>query len=832
MLFFTMQESMLPREENSQSDPIESSLRSISQNTIVFVFGLLPLFFLPISFLSLGYIKTVLVIIGILVAIVFFSLTVLRSGKIYISVPWALGAFWLVALVTVISSLLSGDMRDSFFGDDFGVHTGLFVVVLALVASISPLLGHSKSTIMRLYILLTGSSLALGLFHLARIVVDPSFLSFGVFTNIVQTPVGGWNDLALFFGLSILLSLVALEQLPLTRPGKWLFSVVVLVSLMMLGVVNFFGVWIVLGLVSLIVLMYSLTKDRFAEKTLTLEGKKSTVSLQSLILSMCVFVVSVVFIIGGGAVGGYISKYTGISYVEVRPSFEATTDIAQNVYSENALLGIGPNKFVDAWRLYKDPSINQTVFWATDFPGASGYLTTLFVTTGILGILAWVAFIGLFLQSGFRMLFTSTRVDRFWYFIGSSSFVGALYLWGMSFVYVPGATILLLAALFTSISFTAYGALVGFKPIAFSIASNKRAGFVLVGIVMVIIVGSTSALYYIGQHYSSAYSFGKAVSQLQSGVAVDQFETTVAAIYTTSKNESYAQQLALYQFSKVNALISIEKLTPQQEQELQSSIYNAITAAQIVADKDPTDALSWSTLGSILSLLTGANIEGSKERSAEVFKKARALDPTNPLYALLEAQLASRAGDLEGARKSTEEAIALKSNYTEALLFLSQIDIAQGKTANAIKTTQAIISLEPNNPARYYQLGVLLSVEKNNDAAIAAFERAIALNTSYANARYNLALVYEQKGDIQKAIEQLEVVLELNPGNQIVINLIAQIKSGVPFTQAEQASGQIVEPKTVTAEDDVVTTTKVPDTSLVTPVNTVGDTDTANKQAE
>ena len=69
-------------------------------------------------------------------------------------------------------------------------------------------------------------------------------------------------------------------------------------------------------------------------------------------------------------------------------------------------------------------------------------------------------------------------------------------------------------------------------------------------------------------------------------------------------------------------------------------------------------------------------------------------------------------------------------------------------------------------------------------------------------------------------------------GLNVYIDLITQIKSGVPLTQVEQTSGQIVEPKTVTAEDDVVTTTKVPDTSLVTPVNTVGDTDTDNTQTE
>ena len=822
-LVFSMQETILPRESDASADPVEASLRNISQNITVFVFGLLPLFFIPVTFVPFGYTKTLFVIVGVLVTLVFFSLTVLRSGKISIVAPLALAAFWLVALATSISSLLSGDMKDSFFGDDFGVHTGLFVVVMALVVTLPSAIGLTKTSIMRLYILLTGSALVLGLFHIIRLVTGPEVLSFGIFENLVNTPMGGWNDLGLFFGLSILLSLVALEQLPLTRSGRGLFSVVVAVSLCMLAVVNFFAVWIVLGLVSLMVLMYSLTKDRFAEKTLTLEGKKDVVSLQSIFLSVCVFVVSVVFIIGGGAVGGYISKYTGVSYVEVRPSFEATTDIARNVYQQNALVGIGPNKFTDAWRLYKDPSINQTVFWATDFPGASGYLTTLFVTTGVLGTLAWLLFFGLFLRTGLRMLFRSTHVDRFWYFIGSSSFVAALYLWGMSFIYVPGTAILLIAALFTGITFIANGALVPSRRISFSIVSNKRAGFALVGVVMVVIIGATSALYYVGQQYASVYSFGKSVTLLQNGTEVDQFEANIASIYASSKNESYALQLALYQYAKINELIGLEKLTQAQQQELQTSIYNAVTAAQIVVDKDPTDAVSWSTLGSILSVLAGAKVEGSEVRARETLATARKLDPTNPLYALLEAQLASRVGDLVSARMHTLDAIKLKSNYTEALLFLSQIDIAENKTKDAIATTKAIISLEPNNPARYYQLGVLESVDNNQAGAQEAFKQAVALNPSYANARYNLAILYAQAGDAAKAIEQLAVVLELNPGNEIVIKLIEQLKSGVPFKQIQQGEGQIPEPQTVTSEGETVTTTEIPDTSLVTPVNTVGN---------
>lgn len=822
-----MQETILSRENESPKDAVESVLQSVSQNIIVFVFGILPLFFIPVSYISLDYAKTVFVIGGVLLAIVFFSLSVLRSGTIKITAPWALGALWVVAIAVSISALLSGDMRDSFVGDTLEVHTAVFVLLIALTSTVMSITQQTKATIMRLYILLTFSGVVLAVFHLLRVAFGADFLSLGVFNSLVLTPMGGWNDLALFFGLSILLSLVALEQLPLTKSGKILFSTVVILSLAMLAIVNFFAVWLVLGLVSLAVLMYSLTKDRFAEKTMTLEGKKSSISLQAVMLSVTVFIVSIVFIIGGSAVGGYISSVTGISYVEVRPSFEATTDVARQVYKENAFVGVGPNKFVDAWRMYKDPSINETIFWATDFKGGVGYLSTFFVTTGLLGTVAWLLFLVLFIFAGLRMLFKTTQVDRFWYFIGSSSFVGAIYLWSMSFIYVPGATILLLAGILTSITFASYSALVPTTTLYFSIAGNKRAGFALVAVVMVCIVASTSGLYYVGQHYASVQAFSSALYGLQTNTNIAQAEEKIAGAYATSNNELYALQLASYQLAKINAYSGIAELTEEQQQELQTSIRNAINAGQIAVDQDPTDSLNWSTLGSVYSILAGAKVEGAQQRAQEAFTKARQYDPQNPIYPLLEAQLHSRVGDLGSARRLTLEAITIKQNYTDALFFLTQIDIAEGKTEDAITTTRAIISLEPQNPARYYQLGVLQSAVQKYDEAIGAFSRAVQLDTNYANARYFLAIALAQKGETASAIEQLEVVLSLNPGNADVTAMIEQLKSGKPLqANTANASGQVSEPQTVTAVENAVTTTENPDTPLVTPVNVVGDAPT------
>lgn len=804
------------------SDSIETTLRGIAYNIFTGAFALLPLLFLPVAYAPFDYTKTLFVVLAVLVATIFFSLSILRSGSISIVRAWPIAALWGVAGVATISGLLSGDIYDAMIGDTFGVHSALFVVLLAYVASILATLGQNKAFIMRTYVALAGAAVILGLFQLLRIIFGPEFLSFGVFTSNTTSVFGGWNDLALFFGLTILLSLVALEQLPLTKIGRGLFSAVVGVSLVMLAIVNFFAVWLVLALVSLMVLMYGLTKDRFVQPSQAPFGPKPTIAVASVVVSAVVFVTSLIFVVGGTVVGSMVSQVSGITYIEVRPSFSATVDIARQVYQNSAIFGVGPNKFVDAWRLYKDQSLNETIFWSTDFTTGSGFVTTQFITTGVLGGVAWVTFMVLYVLTGLRMLFRATSTDKFWYFIGTSSFVAACYLWGMSFVYTPGATVLMLTALFTGISMAAAAVLRQGKVFTWSIEQNRRAGFALVGVVMIVIVGAASSLYYTGRHYAAVYAFSGAVSGLDGSTTIEEVEQTIAQSFAMVQSDQFARQIALYQLAKMNALLGIAEPTPEQQQEFQLAAANGVNAAEQAVLLDGNDPLNTSTLGGIFSVLAAAGVEGAADRARDAYNQARAQDPKNPSYALLEAQLLARTGQPDEARNKIAEAVNLKNNYTDALFFQAQLDVAEGKVEDAIRTTQAIIQLEPQNPARYYQLGVLLSSDEQVDAAIAAFERAVALDQNYANARYFLALGYLEKDNRDGALAQLEAVLALNPGNQQVETLISDIRGGRSFERAATASSteQVVETESpVSDEDGTVTTTEAPDTTLITPVN-------------
>lgn len=820
------------QEEVVREDVLALKLRGIAHGILTIVFGLLPLIFVPLPTLGLEHTKVLAVVATLAIALIFFSLAILRSGIISGSLPVPFIAFWVVVVVAGISAVFSGDLTDGLIGDTLGIHTTAFLLVLALTMTIWIFVGIKKESIIQLFMLFLGSTLVLVLFHVLRLIFGPAFLSFGVFGNPVTTPIGGWNDLALFLGLTVLIALVTFEQLPLTKWSRVIFGVVVMAALAMLAVINFFFVWLVLGVVSLILVVYSLGKNRFSDRTLFAKRDQS-VSAFAVPAGVCI--IAFLFVLGGPMFGGFINNMTGISYIEVRPSFSAMIDITRGAYQENAFLGTGTNRFADAWRMYKDRTINETAFWNTDFESGSGYIPTFFVTTGVIGGLAWLAFLGLFLWSGIRILLRSSESDRVWYFIATVSFTGALFIWGMSIVYVPGAVILLLGALCTGLTLVAGNALNPGRAKIISLAVNRRSGFILTLAVMAIIMGSVAVMYAAGRHYASVYTFLRSIEVAQPGTNLEAIETLVAQADELSPNDLYARRIAEYQIARINVLLGMTEPTEAERQQFQAAIGNGVAAARLATGRDATDPSNWAVLGSLYTILVGALPEAEAgqlyELGKQALEEARALDPHNPLRLLALADLELRRGNIEAARGYVGEAIALKSNYSDALFMLSQINVLTGDVESAIAATEAMIGIEPQNASRYYQLGILHSAQGNYALAATAFERAVQLDTNFSNARYFLALAYNELNRPEDVRQQLEQVLALNPGNALVTELLAELSANGRLditTEPQRGETQpIQEQEAVSQNLDDVTTTENPDTPLVTPINTPASTEGA-----
>lgn len=804
-------------EVSQPTDKVAEWLNTIAQNLFILTLGLSPLLFIPTPLVPLAYSKVLLLIIGVVTALVLQSLAILRSGTVTLRAPIPLIAMAGVFLVMLVSAVLSGDVRDGLVGNAFGTQTVSFVGLLLLIAFASLMLKDSKIAVMRLYLLFLGSSVVLGLFHVTRFFIGADSLSLGIFGSTVSTPLGGWNDLALYFGAVLLIALVVAEQLPLSKINKVLLAALALLSLVILAVVNFVFVWAVLALVSIVLLMFNLTKHRFSSSQLPFESDTSG-SITSIVLSASVFLVSALFFIGGSTFGPMIGNYTDINYLEVRPSLTATFDIARQSLKENALLGIGPNKFIDAWRMYKDQSINQTIFWNTNFEAGNGYITTSLITTGVLGFIAWVLFLGLLLWSGMKLLFRHPHQDRFWQFVSISSFVTAIYLWGMSVVYVPSASTLILAAAATGIFVTTYVSMIPGREWTMSVMNNRNFGLVLILASMLTIFGSIGSLYFVGQHYLALYNFNHTLTNIKPGDNLDDILNSIESAYQLSANDNFARQVAAYSLSQMEVLLTAED-TNENAELFREVAQNSISAAQTAVEKDKTEPLNWVMLGRVYSTLTVAGVEGAYDRATEAFTKANELDPQNPLILLLSAQATARTGDNQSALQLAERAVSMKSNYIDALLLLTQLEIAAGNVNTAIERAQAVATLEPNNPARYYQLGILHSADGDTDAAVSAFERAVALDNSFSNARYFLALNYAELGRPEEAKEQLEIVLQLNPGNELVVDLINQLDETGTITIAPSDTSPVEEVEVSVSDNGQVSTDEAPDTPLVSTVN-------------
>lgn len=819
--------------EEKKKDVIALRLMRWCEYTLIFFFGLLPLFFIPSVSVPFEFTKTLFALCGAVVTIILVGSTVLRTGDISFSRSLPIIFFFLIFFALSVSALLSGDTRDSFFGDALDEHSALFVGVLAIVAFAWTVSRVRKEGILMWYMLLGVSGLVVSLFHIARFIAGTSFLSFQVFVSDSSSLMGSWNDTALYLGLAVIISLISLRLLSLKKSGKIIFYGVIGVSLVVLSVINFFYVWVVLAFVGGAVFLHSLKNDdRASQLPLAFEKEKKSAPL---LMPFIILLWSLVFAFGGTTIGGFVGKYVPVSYVEVRPSFEATIDIARHTFHDRPFLGIGPNRFADAWRLHKDESLNATPFWNTDFQAGSGYIPTFFITGGVIGGVVWILLFLIIMGIGGRVAFFGAGKDRVWYFIGVSSFAGSLYIWGMSFIYVPGTTMLLLGASFIGVLAIASRALFSHKVILCRAREYRGLSFAFSLGMLLLLSASVWGGVSLTQEYR-AISLGNKATISDSKGNTGEAKQLLLSARELSKNDVYSRRLAEYSFTGMNSLLS-EKGVEDSSREAFIALYDEGRrfAKESIA-RDGSDPRNWATYGALTALLIPSSPEAF-DLANTALVKARDLNPHNPIPYLELALLHGKAGMYEEAKKFAKQSISLRPQMSNAYYYLSELEIVSGNIDGALASALALAELEPQNPLRYYQLGILYTSLKKKDLAIASFEQAVRLEPTYSNALYLLAFAYDAENNKEAALQALEKVATLNPENADLKSLIASLKEGKSITQntaTEQKPKQLVSEREVVQDPQgKVNAESTGDSPLITPLNQPqGEHDRQNAENE
>jgi tetratricopeptide (TPR) repeat protein len=221
--------------------------------------------------------------------------------------------------------------------------------------------------------------------------------------------------------------------------------------------------------------------------------------------------------------------------------------------------------------------------------------------------------------------------------------------------------------------------------------------------------------------------------------------------------------------------------SPELQAQFKAEVEAIITDGQRAIAHMPQDYRGYMGLAKAYDLFASLKISGAYESAKKSYEDAAIYNPKNPEIALSLARLdAVQGSSVSVIEKNLAKALTLKSDYTDAILFLVQLNVANKDIPNAIKAAQAAVRSAPGVPVIWFQLGLLYYTAGDMDNASTVLGQAVVLQPDYANAKYFLGLAYAASGKTPEAVQQFVDLEKTNPDNQEVKLILGNLRAGKP----------------------------------------------------
>ncbi|OIO33103.1 MAG: hypothetical protein COZ49_01685 [Candidatus Yonathbacteria bacterium CG_4_10_14_3_um_filter_47_65] len=765
---------------------------------MVFVVGfMLSFFFTPPFAGAVDVGKSVF--LSTLVTISFFLWLVarLKDGRLVFPNSIVLFAGGVLPVVFLLSSVFSAVPKMSLVG--LGIETGTFstILLLFILMFLGSIFFQQKERVFYLYTSFSISALLIFIYQTFRYVMLSFQLPFaGIFAGLPANVVGKWSDMGMFFGFVLLLSISTIElALPKNKIFKWLLYMTIAASFAILVAINFDLLWLIIAFLSLVIFVYGFS---FGGKRNSDTGRKLPA------LSFTTLIISLFFVLAGNLIGGALFSAFNIPQETIRPTWGQTLEVARGTLVEHPIFGSGPSRFANEWLLRRPDGVNNSPLWNIDFESGVGLVPSFAVTTGIVGGIAWVVFLVVFLYCGIFVLFSAKLRDRPAYLV-FSAFISSLYLWVLTIVYVPNIVIFSLAFLMTGVfiaMLVSHNLASSYK---FFFLEDPRVGFVSVLVLVLLVLGSLGGGYLLFQKFLSVGYFQKSVSAYQNDGDLSKAEVYISQAIRLNQSDIYFRIFSEINIARLRGVLSQSAVSQDtvKSQFLTVSQFateNALNATAI----DGENYQNWLSLGHVYeALMPFGAPEEFYQNAKSSYDKALALNPKSPSILLAEARLELGHKNVDGSKNYIAQALNERSAYTEAIFLLSQIQADEGNLKDAIASADVASRISPTDIGVFFHLGYLKYSNKDYQGAISALGRAVEIAPNYLNARYFLGLSYQKIGERGKAIEQFETIDKYEPGNSDVRKVLNNLRSGVSAEEAisQEPESPVTDPETPPIEE-------------------------------
>lgn len=763
----------------------------VSYSVVLGLIFLLPIFFIPSYLIPVALSKTILITLAAIIAFAALLIDTFKDEGVSLPKHYLMWGILALPLVYFASALVSKTQWISLFGYTFEPGTAASILILCAVLGITATVFNDRARIIKGYTALFISLAILCLFALIKIFSGGDLLVLKNFAGNMGNPVGAWTDYAMVFALLSVLSMLALEMLPLKGVSRVVVWILFALGLILLSIVNFSMTWVLVLVAAIVMLVYFVTLDKARLSDVPRSKRAGVVAASILGIVALLFVWNPTVSSTQGTISNVIAAQFGISNSDVRPTLSTTLEVTKTTLGGNLILGSGPNTFGSNWLLHKPSTINSTPFWNVVFPFGVGFIPTQLASTGLLGTLVWTIFFILLAILGLRA-FAYNPEQRSDKFLLVSSLIGTLFLWISAFVYMPSMAILTLAFIFLGlfVASCAITGVVGVKTIQFS--KNSFTHFASVLAMIILAAGTLSFVFIAYQKVSATIHFQRAVVLANTqGSSIDSIESELMKAVNLSPADSYLASLSQVELSRANLVLSSTTGTPEENSQLfQTALARAIAYLQNAINLNPTYG-NWIALGNIYASLVPEplKVDGAYDSAKAAYDSAELLNPTSPEISLLRAQLELARADSDAARAQIEEALRRKADYADAYFLLAQLEVSENNLSEAIRSAETGVLLSPGNPGVIFQLGLLKFANQDYRGAREAFEASLQILPDYANAKYYLGLSYDELGMKAEAIELFEDLAQTNPDNEAVKLVLANLRAGKPATTGLDNSG-------------------------------------------
>lgn len=162
--------------------------------------------------------------------------------------------------------------------------------------------------------------------------------------------------------------------------------------------------------------------------------------------------------------------------------------------------------------------------------------------------------------------------------------------------------------------------------------------------------------------------------------------------------------------------------------------------------------------------------EGSYDRAVQLFVAYTEDSPENPWGFFMLGISARRAGDLETAEWSFEEALARDPQHVKSMLNLSRVLLETDRPGEAVLELTFALELDSTSGEVHRLLGRAFHELGKVEDAIASYRQAIVLDGSDAWAMNNLGYLYVQRGRFVDAIGPLARAVQLDSTRALFLN--------------------------------------------------------------